>query len=387
MSSRRDFIRKMATTPWQTRALMTAVVFSLTIPTSPAAAPWTFMVYGDTRAHLPWEEINQQIVSELVAETVRLRPDFVVVPGDLVYFGSRSAFELWRAAMAPVYEAGIGVYPVAGNHDAPDMASWIDLLGPGIPDNGPAGQVDRTYFVQNKNALLLAFDQFAGPGYYDAAWLEAVLQTNTAPHVFATGHLPAFKVVHYDLLDDDPIQRDAFWRTLAGAGCRAYFCGHDHFYDHLRADDGDGSLGNDMHQLIVGTGGATLYGDGIYDGFNEPWLPVRVYHEDNFGYVLVQIEDLNATATWHRRVAEGVYEASEDTWSYVTEHQPALRMHKAVGPIISFTARAGMEYVLERSEDLINWAPVTTNTVAGPFQWPVAASGSTCGMFRVRQRR
>jgi hypothetical protein len=355
-------------------------------PTTLASNSWRFMVYGDTRGYFVSEEINHRIVGELVAETLRIQPDFVVVPGDLVYYGSRPAFETWATAMAPLYDAGIGVYPIVGNHDLPDMTSWIELLGPGIPDNGPPGQIDRTYFVRHKNVLLLGFDQFVGPGFYDPVWLDSVLETNTAPHIFATGHLPAFKVVHDDLLDDDPNQRDAFWRTLVRAGCRAYFCGHDHFFDHLRAEDGDGDPANDMHQLIVGTGGATPYGDGVYDGVNGPWTPVRVYHENNFGYVIVEIDGLNATHTWHGRAGEGVYEESTDAWTYATRHQPLLRIHQTGDPVISFNARAGMEYVLEASADLVDWVPQATNAVPGPVHWSVDRTKGSCRMFRVRQR-
>ena len=97
-----------------------------------------------------------------------------------------------------------------------------------------------------------ALDEYAGIAhqrvhYVNQAWLESQLEGNVKPHVFAFGHEPAFRALHYDCLDMHPDRRDAFWNSLKAAGSRAYFCGHDHFYDHARVDDGDGNPNNAVH--------------------------------------------------------------------------------------------------------------------------------------------
>ena len=101
-----------------------------------------------------------------------------------------------------------------------------------------------------------------------------------------------------------------FWNSLADEGARVYFCGHDHFYDRCRLDDGDDNINNDLHQYIVGTAGAPLRGDDVYNGFNSIWTPVRVLHEREYGYALVEIVGAHVTITWKHRTAANVYETT-----------------------------------------------------------------------------
>ena len=217
---------------------------------------WKFMVYGDTRGTSVG--INTNVLRGLAQETTNIHPDFVLVPGDLANSGSTNWFLAWSNIMAPVYQAGIGVYPVMGSHDTNDVPAWRAVFGPDLPDNGPPGEVDRTYALIHKNALVLALDTERTVSRVNLPWVNDALTNNTKPHVFAMGHQPAFHVYHDDCLDDYPAARNAFWNMLSNANCKIYFCGHDHFYDHIRLDDGDGDDGNDVHQMIVGTGGCAV---------------------------------------------------------------------------------------------------------------------------------
>ena len=228
--------------------------------------------------------------------------------------------------MAPVYEAGIPVFPVLGNHDntAEGVLAFIERFGPALPDNGPIGEIDRTYAFTYSNALFVVFDNYVRPHRANIEWLNAVLATNRMPHVFTMGHEPAFKVSHTDMLDDYPVERDAFWNTLSNAGSRVYFCGHDHFFDHTRVDDGDGDPSNDIHQYIVGTGGAPLYGNAPYDGTNSIWSPAKVKFEGQFGFVLVEMEGPVATLTWWHRSGTNTYAPGGDLFSYSIA--PVLRV-------------------------------------------------------------
>lgn len=353
-----------------------------------AAAPWRFIVTGDSRGTWYDEPFNPVILPELAEEIVRVNPAFVVLTGDLVYQGALAAFQSWRDAFIEVYDAGIGVFPVLGNHDASDVPGFQNVFGSALPDNGPAGAVDRTFFIAHENVLLLALDQYVGPAAIDQTWINSVLATNTRPHIFALGHMPAFKVAHYDCLDADTAQRDAFWNSLKAAGGRGYFAGHDHFYDHLRVDDGDGNAANDLHQWIVGTGGAPLYGDGEYDGDNSVWTPVRVHHENEYGYVLVEINGPRATLTWHRRTAPGLYEATEDAWSYVVTRPPRLALGRGLPPEglrLSVEGLEGESCVIESSQDLERWIPVSTNAViGGAVQLAIDPSPEGRHFFRVQ---
>ncbi len=288
---------------------------------------WTFVVFGDSRGTGTSDPINKPILTELARATANLspRPAFVLVPGDLVYAGNLSFFQSWTNIMAPVYQAGIGVYPVIGNHDSSDVNAFKAVFGRDLPDNGPPGETNRTYALCYSNALVLVLDEYISAHRVNQPWVNAVLATNTRPHVFAMGHEPAFKLNHTDCLDDYPSNRNVFWTSLRDSGCRLYFAGHDHFYDHIRLDDQDGNPDNDVHQMIVGTAGAPFHSDDRYNGNNAPWTPVRLRHEAQYGYVLVELDGLNVTATWYHRIAPNSYAPGGDVFSYtVPDPRPAI---------------------------------------------------------------
>jgi predicted phosphodiesterase len=280
---------------------------------------WKFLVYGDTRGtNNTSDQINATILAELARATTNTspKPEFVLVPGDLVNSGTLSAFQSWTNIMAPVYAAGIKVYPVIGNHDTASVSGYTTVFGADIPDNGPASELNRTYYVIQYNVLVAVMDNYVVAHQCNTNWLKNVLQTNRYLHAFVMGHEPAFSVNHTDCLDDVPGARDVFWNILSNAACRVYFCGHDHFYDHMRLDDEDGDPSNDVHQTIVGTGGAPFHADSAYDGTNSIWTPTRIRHDMTYGYVAVEIDGPIATLTWYQRTAPNNYAATSDVFTY-----------------------------------------------------------------------
>ena len=46
-----------------------------------------------------------------------------------------------------VYNAGIPVYPVMGNHEINAVPAFTNAFGADIPNNGPPGEINRTYAV------------------------------------------------------------------------------------------------------------------------------------------------------------------------------------------------------------------------------------------------
>ncbi len=319
----------------------------------PAAQQWRFIVTCDSRGGLP-TGINEPILREMAHEILRQGVDFLLYPGDLVY-GARLKppyFEdqLWRwiQCMKTVYDAGIPVYVCRGNHEVGDMwdaepnqvpnftdnysLRWLRVFGnpeypeQKLPNNGPADARYMSYSVVHKNALIVAADQYGGMNHrlthqVDQTWLNSVLKSNTRPHVFVFGHEPAFRLVHPDCLDDYPVERDRFWRSLQTAGVRMYFCGHDHLFNHAQVDDGDYDPNNDVHQVVVATAGAPGYTWCLpYVGDNSYFDLSPLYHAERYGYLLVEIDDLEVTTTWMERQSldpadPAVYEPKH-LWSY-----------------------------------------------------------------------
>lgn len=127
--------------------------------TAPAA--WKFVATGDSRGDD--HGVNTEILGEIANEIVAAGGvELVVVPGDLITSGGTNQFQTWRDTMAPVYNAGIEVYPIRGNHDDDNDAAWITKFGADIPDNGPSGAVNYTYYVEHNNALFIGFDNYIG---------------------------------------------------------------------------------------------------------------------------------------------------------------------------------------------------------------------------------
>ena len=330
--------------------LVAGVLLWATLASPSVADPWRFIATGDSRGSD--NGVNTAILSELATEIVNQGPNLVIFPGDLVTGGVdqatlESQLLNWRGIMQPVYDAGIGVYPVRGNHDLGSPAgvtAWNNVFsGPyALPQNGPAGEENITYAVAHENALFLGLDQYVTPHRVNQTWIDEQLASSGAPHVFPFGHEPAFEVEHTDCLDDYPAQRDAFWHSLEDAGGRTYFAGHDHFYDHARADD-DGDPGNDIHQLVVGTAGAPLYSwSQVYDGDNGDYTLENLRHARAYGYVLGEIDGLTATLTWMRRVGVNEFEPREQ-WSYTIPEPATLGLFAIAAALLQGRSRRRWE--------------------------------------------
>jgi predicted phosphodiesterase len=284
-----------------------------------------FIVVGDTKGGD--HGVNTTILKEIAQATIDEGADFILVAGDLVSGSSdpatlQSMLTTWRTTMQRLYDANIGVYACRGNHDTHSKAAWDNVFTGkyALPGNGPSGEENITFSFTYKNVFIIGLDQYGTHHHrVNQAWLDKQFASNTQPHVFVFGHEPAFSVHHKDCLDNYPSERDTFWKSIAAHGGRVYFSCHDHLYNHARIDDGDGNADNDVHQFVIGTGGASFYTwDGKYDGNNGSWKPKLVYHEKTYGYLLVKVDGLNVTLTWKHRTTPGVYKAGGDQFTYTS---------------------------------------------------------------------
>ena len=314
-----------------------------------AQTSWRFIAVGDSQGRD--NGINAIILPELAEEIINQEVDCVLFCGDLVWCSRPDEFaselETWRSVMAPVYRAGIGVYPCRGNHENWGSPLVWQQVFSDLPDNGPAREKYMTYAVRHKNALFVALDEFVNPHRVNQAWLDRQLARNSAPLVFAFGHEPAFHAFHYDCLDDFPADRDRFWDSLRRSGGRSYFTGHDHFFNCAWVDDGDDDPSNDLYQFISGTAGAPFYPFWLpYDGDNSHYAVRQVYHAQQYGYILVEVNGLNVHFTWMQRdsidlQAKGRYEPNP-VWGFQGN------------PLILLSPNSA-EHVLADSTHTIRW--------------------------------
>ncbi len=286
----------------------------------PAAAPavWRFAVIGETRGDGtntpadPW--VNTPVVNALAQAIAREDVAFVMAVGNLVYGqppsdpggpGTNLAvqFAQWKAALAPVYEAGIPVYPVRGERDArgdtPQGTAFRAALGAAVPRNGPTGEVGLTYGFAHRNAVILGLDQSVRPHRVNQDWLDANLPAGGWPHLFVFGAEPAVQVETPDCLARERAARNAFLDGLARWEGHYYVCGGDRFYNRARLWTAGG--GAALEQVVVGTGGAPA-GEwaGAYGrDYGEGGMAARERHVGGMpGYLLVTVSNFAVTLAW-----------------------------------------------------------------------------------------
>jgi len=311
-------------------ALLLPLSLMIAIPASVHAQEVRFVVTGDS-----WgsdKGASTTILAAIAQMTLDEGAALILFARDLVIAASdpatlESQLTTWRDTMQPLYSAGIGVYPCRGNHDFRSKAAWDNVFSGAyaLPGNGPVGEENVTFSFTVGNVFVVGLDQYVRISRVNQAWLDAQFASNVQPHVFVFGHEPAFAVLHWECLDDYPSERDAFWNSIKAEGGRVYLCGHDHMHNHARLDDGDGNQANDLHQYVIGTSGTSLYEwTGVYDGDNGPWTPQLVYHEEEYGYVLVEIDDSKVTLTWKHRTDPGVYGVGSQFAYTVSEDIPTV---------------------------------------------------------------
>jgi hypothetical protein len=310
--------------------------------------PWQFAVISDTQNNSR-EDSNKECVNEEILELIAddiadIKPDFVLVSGDLVNGWLRNGntpyhtqYREWKKIMKPVFRKGIKVYTVRGNHDSgPERVALRPLpkhLEPGkkslsklkksfkrenirkyIPWNGPRKEKGLTYSFIHKNARIIGLDQYTnGQHKINQAWMNRQVSGKKKTHLFVFGHEPAFGTDYPDNLSFYKKKRDLFWNSIGKGGGKVYFCGHDHYYNRSLIHD---SRGNGIWQIIGGTGGGKLQ---KWSGnYKESRRVMCEYHNsDHYGYILVTIDNAKATIEWRALidVSDGDWEVL-DSFSY-----------------------------------------------------------------------
>ena len=292
-----------------------------------------FMVVGDSHVLSPVSNFQETMLFELVLAAIDEQVDFIFVTGDLTIRDfsdpaeEDSVLKDWRFVLDTLDQHDIRVFACRGNNDVSSKASWDSLFKGryAFPQNGPQDEKNITYAFEINNILFLSLDQYTSYHRINQSWLDSALQ-----HFKYAGHEPAFKLLHTNSMGAYPAARDSMWESLLSAGVKIFFCGHDHFYDHTIINDGDGNPENDMHQVIVGTA-SYFHSDSEYDGDYGRWTPVRLFHEQTNGYVLVEVMDTKVQMTWKHYIEEGVFVDGGDSYIFAV-----TALYREAEPISNF---------------------------------------------------
>lgn len=306
---------KNAMHPCLARIVSTAFcLFALAVNCA-VAGVWKFAVLsgsdGDasegTNSQSAW--VNTNVLSAIARQITNDRPDFVLVAGDMITGNSTNGttnlvyqYTQWLNSFACVYAARIPVYAVRGDNEAyagdTNDEAFLAAFGAAVPQNGPEGEVGKTFSFVHTNALIVGLDDYQKANQVNQAWLDAQLSANTLPHVFIFGHEPAVQVLSSNCLARERDARNLFLDSITRAGGRMYFCGHDHFYNRARVTAANGI---NFMQVLTGAGGAPFENwDGVYgkDFGDQNMASFCSYSAGTHGYVLVTVSNFNVTMAW-----------------------------------------------------------------------------------------
>ena len=308
---------------------------------------WSFAVMGDSRGDY---ETTTTGVSEylptIASKIASLNPDAVLFAGDLINGNDvpkkdgdpsipyATQFTNWKAAMKPVYDAAIAIYPVRGNHEnvaSDDVApiaslkkAYYDAFAATVPQNGPnngAGddQVGFSWNLKLKNIRVVTADQYfyfhetavGGRNYFkiDQAWVDAQLsKTAPRPYTFVMAHEPAYSLSHeeggfFGSSAEGLAGREAFWNSIGANDSKMYLTGHVHNVQVGTALDDNGNV---IYQNMMGNGGAPLSSD---DGGQDSLLTPTYSNFADYGFSLFTVTNSNITETYY------LYDPVALTWS------------------------------------------------------------------------
>lgn len=249
-----------------------------------ADAQWTCP--GDPAGNNP-NQVAKSIIDQITPRFIRAGVKFVMQVGDFTEHGGNADIQVCAAAVQPLLDAGIGFFPMRGNHEISALPTGTN--GYGIPQflasfpqtrglsntfgavhfsspiavsselNGLSYAFD--YGVAGHDARFVVIDPWATParsmaigkyrcGYAigaQQAWIGAQLDAHARGtlHAFVFAHQPLMAEYHQDSpfagnTATNPAQQNAFIASLQANAVKYYICGHDHLHQRSLIASPDG---------------------------------------------------------------------------------------------------------------------------------------------------
>ena len=186
-------------------------------------------------------------------------PDFTLNAGDIMdarWWDNKEQVrkkteEYWLGFKKRFDDRGMTLYLAPGDHEYGDDGGlrkgdiarafgeqFTELMA--MPRNGPDGHIGRSFFVREKNLLIISLDTFEDAGEKFAytvgnkqlAWMETILETNQdAEFIIVQGHLPIVGPVRSkdssaSMLKDGT--NSGLWKLMVKYGVNVYLCGEHH---------------------------------------------------------------------------------------------------------------------------------------------------------------
>lgn len=207
------------------------------------------------------KQCQQQMTASVAAS---LKPDYVMVLGDLQYGGGS------LADFKSFYDKSWGVLkdktlPVVGNHEYEDASAsgYFDYFNGIGKYTGIAGDRDKGYYAFDKagwRIIVLNSNCWAVGGCTvdssQGVWFKEQLENNSSACQLVAFHHPRYSSgLHGVNLGVQPL-----WELANQYQVELVLSGHDHVYERFAPQDDDGKYSEvGVRQFVVGTGGRNLY--------------------------------------------------------------------------------------------------------------------------------
>lgn len=202
-----------------------------------------------------WEDALDWFFDRLQEEG----PDFTLNAGDIMDARwwddeaqvKRKTEEYWRGFKKRFNDRGMILYLAPGDHEYGDDGGL--KIGPiarafgeqftrlmGMPKNGPAHHMGRTFAVREENLLVITLDTFEDQGERfgytvgeeQLTWMERTLEAHAdAEFIIVQGHLPIVGPVRSKnssaSMLDGGVESD-LWKLMVKHGVQVYLCGEHH---------------------------------------------------------------------------------------------------------------------------------------------------------------
>lgn len=311
---------------------------------------WRFGVMADTQWRTGANSGGEpgtcavSIINALNQQFIQHDVRFVIQVGDLVdketadgtSSGPRSLPTRAGVAQA-LYDAGIGFFPVRGNHEGSKTAALeIPALFPQTQGGGsyvfgatnfdspilPATATDPagtrlqglSYSFDYENIRCVLIDQFvrADGSNYDGttsannnavdqvAWVDSMLRSRPSDsHAFVFSHKNLIGQNHKDVLfgsslASNPVPRDEFISSLYTNGVRYHMSGHDHMHHRSIVNTADGL--SSVGQLICASNSYKFYIPREGDDGREMPLQQELF---TIGYYIVTVDGPRVTVDFY----------------------------------------------------------------------------------------
>nr|WP_320010237.1 metallophosphoesterase [uncultured Desulfobulbus sp.] len=297
---------------------------------------WCFGVMADTQWKRSDDENEEKstcalrIIDALNKQFIQHGCKYVIQVGDLVNDEEKDGARTlhYRAdACQALYDAGVGFYPVRGNHeDSAQAAVEVPDLFPQMLGQGDnlAGATNFSYPFKALEGLSYSFDvenvrcvfidqfvrpdgsNYNGEARYDnnlldqLDWVEETLKsTSSDQHTFVFAHKNLIGQNHKDVISGgdltaNPTHRDRFIKMMDVNGVGYYMGGHDHV--HHRSIVTDAAQEYNVDQIICSSNSYKFYTPRTGDDGREFPVCQELY---TIGFYIVTVDGPRVTVDFY----------------------------------------------------------------------------------------